>query len=292
MIEQSDDDGDGRGRVASAVSRVRALDSSPGVVDAVRRIRRALPGDPSFGDSLSTAGPGGARAVARVADRLLDDRPGASREVGLGALQVWQALLERAGRGRGTREMTLVFTDLVGFSDFALAAGDEAAVDLLRAVAKAIEPPVAEHGGQVVKRMGDGMMAVFPRPDRALDAAFAARDALALVDRAGRRQRMRVGVHTGVPRQVGDDWLGVDVNVAARSCRRAATARRWCPRRPSTRSVGNDSPNWVTARIRTAAASSPVHPGVCRTGCRCTPSKGREPGIATRVGGRGHWMHG
>ncbi|MGW4480524.1 adenylate/guanylate cyclase domain-containing protein [Rhodococcus triatomae] len=216
MIEQSDDDGDGRGRVASAVSRVRALDSSPGVVDAVRRIRRALPGDPSFGDPLSTAGPGGARAVARVADRLLDDRPGASREVGLGALQVWQALLERAGRGRGTREMTLVFTDLVGFSDFALAAGDEAAVDLLRAVAKAIEPPVAEHGGQVVKRMGDGMMAVFPRPDRALDAAFAARDALALVDRAGRRQRMRVGVHTGVPRQVGDDWLGVDVNVAAR----------------------------------------------------------------------------
>ncbi|MFD1815210.1 adenylate/guanylate cyclase domain-containing protein [Rhodococcus gannanensis] len=215
MIEQPDD-GDGRGRVASALDRVRALDSAPGVVDAVRRVRRALPGDPSFGDPLSTAGPGGARAVARVADRLLDDRPGASREVGLGALQVWQALLERTGRGRGTREMTLVFTDLVGFSDFALAAGDEAAVELLRAVAKAIEPPVTEYGGQVVKRMGDGMMAVFPRPDRALDAAFAARDALELVDCAGRRQRMRVGVHTGVPRQVGGDWLGVDVNVAAR----------------------------------------------------------------------------
>lgn len=207
---------DDRGRIASALSWVRAVDSSPGVVGAVRRVRRALPGDPGFGDPLSTSGPGSARAVARVADRLLDDGPGASREVGLGALQVWQALLERTGRGRGTREMTLVFTDLVGFSDYALAAGDEATVDLLRAVARAIEPPVAAHGGHVVKRMGDGMMAVFPRPDRAFDAAFAARDALALVDCAGHRPRMRVGLHTGVPRQVGDDWLGVDVNVAAR----------------------------------------------------------------------------
>ncbi|GAA4487173.1 adenylate cyclase [Rhodococcus olei] len=207
---------DGPGRVEAALAWVRSVDTAPAVVDAVRRVRRALPGDPGFGDPLSTAGPGGPRAVARVADRLLDDTPGATREVGLGALQLWQALLERTGRGRGTREMTVVFTDLVGYSDFALAAGDETTVEMLREVARAIEPPVIDHGGHVVKRMGDGMMAVFARPDRALEATFAARDALATVEYGGFRPRMRVGVHTGVPRRVGADWLGVDVNVAAR----------------------------------------------------------------------------
>lgn len=217
MTEESG--GEGReptGRVVSALAWMRAVDSAPAVVETIRRARRALPGDPGFGDPLSTAGPGGARAVARVADRLHGDRPGASREVGLGALQVWQALLERTGHGRGTREMTLVFTDLVGYSDFALAAGDEAAIALLREVARAIEPPVALRGGHVVKRMGDGMMAVFARPDRALEAVFEARAALARVDCHGHRPRMRVGVHTGVPRPVGADWLGVDVNIAAR----------------------------------------------------------------------------
>ncbi len=200
------------GRVEAALAWVRSVDSTPAVVEAVRRMRRALPGDPGFGDPLSTAGPGGARAVAR----LLDDTPGATREVSLGALQVWQAALERVGQGRGTREMTVLFTDLVGYSDFALAAGDEATVELLREVARAIEPPVVERGGHVVKRMGDGMMAVFGRPDNALEAAFAAQDALALVECDGFSPRMRVGVHTGVPRQVGADWLGVDVNIAAR----------------------------------------------------------------------------
>ncbi|MFC9787514.1 adenylate/guanylate cyclase domain-containing protein [Rhodococcus sp. NPDC127528] len=205
-----------RSTPAAAVGWIRSANSSPQLVDAVRKLRRALPGDPSFGDPLSTAGPGGVRAMARAADRLLDDGPGASREVSLGALQVWQALLERTGRGRGTREVTLVFTDLVGFSDWALVAGDQATLDLLRDVARAIEPPVAGLGGHVVKRMGDGMMAVFARPDRAIEAAFAARAALAEVQQGGYRPRMRVGIHTGVPRQIGADWLGVDVNVAAR----------------------------------------------------------------------------
>ncbi|MFD4292150.1 adenylate/guanylate cyclase domain-containing protein [Rhodococcus sp. NPDC058505] len=208
--------GDGARRVASALAWLRAVDSAPAVVDTVRRVRRALPGDASFGDPLSTAGPGGVRAVARVADRLRGERPGAAREAGFGALQLWQAVLERTGHGRGTREMTLVFTDLVGYSDFALAAGDEATIDLLREVARAIEPPVVERGGLVVKRMGDGMMAVFARPDRAIEAVFAARSALGGVECHGHRPRMRVGVHTGIPRQVGADWLGVDVNIAAR----------------------------------------------------------------------------
>lgn len=186
------------------------------LIDGLRRVRRALPGDPAFGDPLSTAGPGSARALARIADRTLDDQPGASREVGLGALQVWQALLERAGQGRGSSEVTIVFTDLVGFSSWSLPAGDSATLDLLRQVAKVVETPMYDRGGHVVKRMGDGIMAVFPNADRAVESVFVARAALAEVDVDGYRPRMRVGLHTGSPRKIGADWLGVDVNIAAR----------------------------------------------------------------------------
>ncbi len=56
------------------------------------------------------------------------------REVGLSALQVWQALSESQGRGRGERELAILFTDLVDFSAWALEAGDTMAVDLLRQV--------------------------------------------------------------------------------------------------------------------------------------------------------------
>ena len=61
-------------------------------------------------------------AAARAADRLLE-REAASREVSLGALQVWQALTERVSGKPANREVTLVFTDLVGFSAWSLKRG-------------------------------------------------------------------------------------------------------------------------------------------------------------------------
>lgn len=202
--------------VASTIEWMRGVNRSPAIVDVVRRVRRVLPGDPTFGDPLSMAGPGSALAVARAADKFLDDEPGASREVGLGALQVWQAVLERTGRGRGERDVTIVFTDLVGFSSWSLVAGDADTLTLLRKVSKAVEPAVATAGGHVVKRLGDGIMAVFYRPDKALEAVVNARAALEEVSVNGFTPTMRVGIHTGSPRQIGSDWLGVDVTVAAR----------------------------------------------------------------------------
>src|SRR5690625_4242965 len=119
----------------------------PGVIALIRRARRALPGDPEFGDPLSTAGEGGPRAAARAADRLLRDRTAASREVSLGALQVWQAVTEMVARRPRDSQVTLVFTDLVGFSSWSLRAGDDATLTLLRRVAQAIEPPLLDSGG-------------------------------------------------------------------------------------------------------------------------------------------------
>ncbi|MFE6863162.1 adenylate/guanylate cyclase domain-containing protein [Nocardia sp. NPDC057668] len=195
---------------------VNAANQRGDLIGVIRKARENLPGDPAFGDPLSVSGPGGARAVARAADKALGDSPSAAKELGLGALQVWQAMLERVGKGRGPQDVTIMFTDLVAFSSWSLAAGDEATLELLRRVAKAIEPPVAERGGQVIKRMGDGLMAVFPSADRALQAAVAAKENLAGVSIDGYRPQMRMGLHTGSPREIGGDWLGVDVTIAAR----------------------------------------------------------------------------
>lgn len=205
------------------VAGVREVDRRPATVEALRRLRRALPGDPGFGDPLSVTGRDSASTVARVADRLFDEQPRASREAGLGALQVWSALLERSGRGRGDRELAVLFTDLVGFSDWSLRAGDDDTLHLLRVVAQVLEPAVTAHRGRVVKRMGDGLMAVFPGPQQAFDAVVAARAGLAQVEVAGYAPHLRAGLHTGRPRAIGDDYLGVDVNIAARLAQRAGT---------------------------------------------------------------------
>jgi len=202
------------------MSWLKSTNHSPAVVAFLRRARRALPGDPDFGDPLSVDGVGGPRAAARAADRLLE-REAASREVSLGALQVWQALTERVSGKPANREVTLVFTDLVGFSSWSLGAGDEATLKLLRRVSQVVEPPLLEARGQIVKRMGDGLMAVFADPVTAVRAVIEAREAVRDVEVNGFTPRMRVGVHTGRPQRIGSDWLGVDVNIAARVMERA-----------------------------------------------------------------------
>jgi class 3 adenylate cyclase len=204
----------------SPLGWLKSTNHSPAVIAFIKRARRALPGDPEFGDPLSAAGVGGPRAAARAADRLLD-RDAASREVSLAGLQVWQALTERVSGQPAYGEVTLVFTDLVGFSDWSLRAGDDATLTLLRRVAQVTEPPLLAAGGHIVKRMGDGTMAVFSDAGTAVSAVLRALEAVRTVEVGGYTPHMRAGIHTGRPQRLGSDWLGVDVNIAARVMDRA-----------------------------------------------------------------------
>jgi len=200
---------------------LRNSNNNPSLVALIRQIRQRLPGDPDFGDPLSAAGEGTAPAAARAADRLIPQRNAATREFSLAALQVWQAFNDRR-RGRvNDAEMTLVFTDMVGFSDWALRAGDDATLQFLRQAAQVTEPPLLEAGGQIVKRMGDGMMVAFTDAASAVRATLAAIDAVTEVEVENYQPRMRAGIHTGHPQRVGSDWFGVDVNIAARVMERA-----------------------------------------------------------------------
>ena len=192
-------------------------DSHPTALRAARWLRSRLPGDDRFGDPLSTAGHAPVEVLGREVSALEPPRPSAAHELGLGALQLWQGLSEASGRGRGTEQVTLLFTDLVGFSTWALEAGDASAVELLRAVGAVSESAVARSGGhdrQAAGRRRDG--GVRRMPAGAVEAAL--RDAAGLdrIEVSGHRPRMRFGVHSGKPRRLGGDYFGVDVNIAAR----------------------------------------------------------------------------
>ena len=203
------------------LARIRAAavqaDTAPPLLAAARWLRKRLPGDERFGDPLSTAGDAPPEVLARqVSARQRSNRPSVAHELGMGALQVWQGLSETAGRGRGTEEVALLFTDLVGFSSWALEVGDEPAIELLREVGHVLDGAIAGHDGAVVKHQGDGTMAVFEHSNDAALAALDARDGMEGIEVAGHRPRLRSGIHSGKPRKLGGDYLGVDVNIAAR----------------------------------------------------------------------------
>jgi adenylate cyclase len=204
------------GKTRAALAKMFRADASPRFLKIAKWMRQQLPGDSELGDALSTAGDEPSLVIARRLAELGAERPSATRELGLGALQVWQALSEAQGRGRGEREVTIVFTDLVEFSAWALEVGDDAALDLLRRVGACEDAAVTANGGRVVKRLGDGMMAVFGDPADAVAAAHEARDNVRRMDADGYEPELRAGVHLGRPRRIGGDYLGVDVNVAAR----------------------------------------------------------------------------
>jgi adenylate cyclase len=202
--------------VKRATTALRGLDGRDGVVRAAQALRRRLPGDHSYGDPLSVAGDEPPQLIGQRLAAKLSRRPSAARELGFGALQLWQAVSEAQGRGRGERPLAILFVDLVRFSDWALEAGDDAALALLRQVGAAVDPEITGHGGRIVKRLGDGLMAVFEDAADAVDAALAASERVREVELDGYRPELRGGVHFGQPRKLGSDYFGVDVNVAAR----------------------------------------------------------------------------
>ena len=198
-----------------AIEAAARADANPNLVATARFIRRLLPGEQGPGESLSTTGQLRRRLSAQLSSSTAE-RPSAMRELGLGALQAWEALSEAQRRRRGTADVAILFTDLVGFSSWALRAGDEATLDLLNQVGSAEGDAIDDHDGVIVKRLGDGSMAVFDDPAGAVNAAHDAQGRLAEIDVDGYTPKLRAGVHLGSPRKVGKDYLGVDVNIAAR----------------------------------------------------------------------------
>jgi adenylate cyclase len=200
-------------RLAKAARR---LNRHPKLVASARQTRERAMGDDEFVDLLSTARGRPADLAARQLVAVRGTKHGFLGELGLTALQAWQRFSESQDRGRGKVEVAILFTDLVGFSSWALEAGDRRAIKLLREFTEAVEPAILERRGEVVKRLGDGVMAAFWDAPSTTDAAFAAHERVAAIEVGGYRPQLHTGIHLGRPRKLGGDYFGVDVNIAAR----------------------------------------------------------------------------
>jgi adenylate cyclase len=188
---------------------VRRTDSNPQLVRTARFLRGLIPG----GEPETAEMP---EPMQRLVQEVQPEGESTLREIGKGALQAWQALSEAQRRRRGNADVAILFTDLVGFSDWALDAGDEAALEVLRLVGDAEQKAISSNKGAVVKRLGDGAMAVFSDAEQAVSAALDSQRGISKIAVEGYKPKQRAGVHRGTPRKVKGDFLGVDVNIAAR----------------------------------------------------------------------------
>jgi class 3 adenylate cyclase len=106
---------------------------------------------------------------------------------------------------------TVMFTDIVGSTVRAAELGDHRWRDLLATHDAAVRRELKRFDGREIKTTGDGFLATFTAPSRAITCACAVRDAV--------RQfgiDMRVGLHTGECELMGDDVGGVAVHTGAR----------------------------------------------------------------------------
>lgn len=106
---------------------------------------------------------------------------------------------------------TVMFTDIVGSTERALALGDDAWTVALDAHNEIVRKHVSSARGEVVKFTGDGALATFDGPARAINCACAIRDS---VQDLG--LDIRAGLHTGEVEVADGDVHGIAVHVAAR----------------------------------------------------------------------------
>lgn len=170
-------------------------------------VDRAWLDDPAQ-QPFRTAPPG--EMVQRFLERTAERRPSALASVGLSAVQALSLYRADPADEAPTQEVTVVFTDLEGFTRFTAEHGDDVAAHLIAEHQRVVGPIVRSRGGHIVKRMGDGLMITFPAPEAAVLAA------LELVEAVDEPLRLRAGMHVGEAVVTRDDVLGHVVNVAAR----------------------------------------------------------------------------
>ncbi len=115
---------------------------------------------------------------------------------------------------------TVLFTDIVESTRRAAEVGDAAWRRLLEQHDELVNEQVTKAGGRVVKSLGDGVLAVFTGPARAIACAQALVGGVADLGLS-----LRAGVHTGECEVLGDDLGGMAVHIGARVGARAETGQ-------------------------------------------------------------------
>jgi class 3 adenylate cyclase len=140
--------------------------------------------------------------------------------------EIEEFLTGTRGTANGERMLaTILFTDIVESTKRAAGIGDRRWRELLDNHDRMAARQVHRFGGRLVKTTGDGILATFDGPARAIQCGLAICD--------GARQlgmEMRVGVHTGEVERRGDDVAGIGVHIAARVQACAQPGEVWVSR--------------------------------------------------------------
>lgn len=105
----------------------------------------------------------------------------------------------------------VLYTDLVDSTQHAAAMGDRRWKDVLRSHETMARSVVEQYRGRLVKMTGDGVLAIFDGPGRAIGCALELREAVRTLG-----IETRAGLHTGEVELLDDDIGGIGVHVAAR----------------------------------------------------------------------------
>jgi class 3 adenylate cyclase len=115
------------------------------------------------------------------------------------------------------RKTTVLFADVTGSTKLYESAGDREAVDAIARCVEVLRRAAEASRGRVVKTMGDEVMALFPSPDAAAEAATRMQTAVeALPATRGQKLGLRIGFHAGPVIQRDHDVFGDSVNLASR----------------------------------------------------------------------------
>jgi class 3 adenylate cyclase len=106
---------------------------------------------------------------------------------------------------------TMLFLDIVGSTERAVAMGDEAWRELLNAYYALVRKELARFRGREIDTAGDGFFATFDGPGRAIQCAFAVTENIRRLN-----LEVRAGVHTGECELIGENVGGIAVHIGAR----------------------------------------------------------------------------
>jgi class 3 adenylate cyclase/pimeloyl-ACP methyl ester carboxylesterase len=150
--------------------------------------------------------------AARLVELPGADGPLPWEHAGL-ALDAIEEFLTGSLRGPDTTRAvtTLLFTDVVRSTERAAQLGDELWREVLSLHDDAAHRMTSTFGGRIVKTMGDGVLATFDGPRRAIRASAALRRELRRIG-----LDVRSGIHTGEVEKRGVDVSGIAVHIAAR----------------------------------------------------------------------------
>ena len=159
-----------------------------------------------------------------IPNARLVELPGADLQLFLGSAvgplvidEIEEFLTGTRGAADTTRMLTtLLFTDVVGSTVRLAAVGDRAWRTVLDRHDEAVRRQLARFSGHQEKLTGDGILATFDGPARAIRCGTAIRDAARQIG-----LDVRVGIHTGEVERRGTELAGIAVHLACRVCETA-----------------------------------------------------------------------